>query len=172
MQIMAASLRFEVNMIRALVKMTLLSLPFLIIGAGLIFYGFIKDERALTDDGYSSKTFLFAMGGFFIGLTLLLNAVMLVFAINKGRRIKEIVTYGKPGTAKILKLEDTGVRVNENPRVKLLLEISIPNYPTYQAKKTLDLSIVDLPRVQPGSIVNILADPEDKSNEDRIGLIL
>jgi hypothetical protein len=159
-------------MIKALIKLTLFSLPFLLIGAGLIFYGYVTDERALTGDGYNRKTFLYAMGGFFIAITLLLNALMLLLAMKKGRQIREIVTYGKRGTAKILKLEDTGVRINRNPRVKLQLEISIPNYPPYFAQKTLALSVVYLPRVQPGATVDILADPEDKYNEDRIGLIL
>jgi hypothetical protein len=152
------------------------SLPFLLIGAGLIVGGYITDERALTGDGYNLKIFLYAMGGFFIGLTLLSSGViflgMFLWQRIKGRQIKELNTYGKPGTAKILKLEDTGVKINYNPRVRLQLEISIPNYPPYFAQKTLTLSMIHLPRVQPGSIVNVLADPNEPHNENRIGLIL
>lgn len=46
------------------------------------------------------------------------------------------------------------------------------NYPTYLAQKTLVIPIINIPQVQPSLTVDVLADPEDKYNEDRIGLIL
>ncbi|MEK7724668.1 MAG: hypothetical protein AAB336_09995 [Acidobacteriota bacterium] len=160
------------SVIRFLLSMILFTVPFWAVGVYLLYRGFTAGPTALTDDGYDLKTFFFEMGGFFTGLPFLFIFISLIVAIRKRNKIKEIVTYGKQGTAKVLKLSDTGVLINDNPRVKLLLEISIPNYPTYQAEKTLDLSIVYLPRVQPGSIVNILADPNEPNNENRIGLVL
>jgi hypothetical protein len=160
------------SVIRFLLSMIPLTVPFWAVGGYLLYRGFTASPTALTDDGYDLKTFFFAMGGLFTVLPFLFICISLIVAIRKRNKIKEIVTYGKQGTAKVLKLSDTGVLINDNPQVKLLLEISIPNYPVYQAEKTLVLSIIYLPRVQPGAIVNILADPEQPSNENRIGLVL
>lgn len=93
-------------------------------------------------------------------------------AVKNKKRIEEIISHGKPETAKILKLEDTNVRIGDNPRVKLQLEISIPSYPTYQMHKTLVIPHINLPQVQPDSIINVLADPDDAYHEDRIGIVL
>lgn len=159
-------------MIKGLFRLLLLNLPGCLIGGVLLYFGFTASPTALTGDGYSLKTFLFAMGGGFIALSLLITMGMLIFALLKVRRIKEIVTHGKQGTAKILELSDTGTRINDNPRVKMLLEISIPNYPAYQAEKTLTVPLINLSQVQPGSTVSVYADPEQPSNQKRIGLVL
>ena len=160
-------------MVKAIIKMFLFNLPFLLIGGGLIVWGYFTDERILTDDGLTSRRFfLYVMGGGAIGIGLIINTVILLLILRKRNQIKDIIAYGQPGTAKVLQLNDTGIRINNNPRVKLRLEISIPNYPTYQTEKTLNLSIVYLPRVQPGLTVKILADPTQPANENRIGLVL
>ncbi len=157
--------------IRYLLFMSIFAVPFWAIGGYFLYQGFTVNPITLTADGFNLKTFFFLMGGLFTLIPFLFIFLSLLFVIRKRNKIKEIVTYGKPGTAKILKLSDTGILINDNPRVKLLLEISIPNYPTYQAEKTLALSIIYLPRVQTGAIVNVLADPDDKYNENRIGLV-
>jgi hypothetical protein len=148
------------------------TIPFWAIGGYLLYQGFTSSPTALTDDGYNLKTFLFGMGGLFTAIPFVFIFISLIIALRKRNKIKEMITYGKQGTAKILKMSDTGVTINDNPRVKLELEISIPNYPTYLAQKTLVIPIINIPQVQPGLTVDILADPEDKYNEDRIGLIL
>jgi hypothetical protein len=57
----------------------------------------------LTNDGYNLKTFFYLMGGGFWGLTLIINAFTFRWMLKKRRQIKEMLTYGKRGTAKILK---------------------------------------------------------------------
>lgn len=158
-------------MIRAIGLMFLFNIPFLLGGAGLIYWGYITEAKSLTDNE-SPKLIFYVFGGLVISIPLLISLVSIRRAVKKRNRIKEMITYGKQGTAKILKMSDTGVTINDNPRVKLELEISIPNYPTYFAQKTLVIPIINLPQVQPGLTVEVLADPEDKYNEDRIGLIL
>jgi hypothetical protein len=159
-------------LLRALIFGIPLTVPFLLLGGFFFYQGLIASNTALTDDGYSLKTFWFLMGAGFTVIPVLIVIGTLIFVVRKRNQIKEIVTYGKPGTAKVLKLSDTGVRINDDPRIKLLLEISIPDYPTYQAEKTLTLSIVYLPRVQVGSTVSVLADPTQPGDEKRIGLVL
>lgn len=151
--------------------MILIDIPFFLGGAGLIYWGYITEAKSLTDNE-SPKLVFYLFGGFLIGITLLINIVAFRGAIKKRNRINEIITYGKQGTAKILKMTDTGVTVNDSPRIKFLLEISIPNYPIYQAHKTVEIPIINLPQVQPDCIISVLADPEQTQNENRIGIIL
>ena len=158
-------------MIKAIGIIILFNIPFLLGGTGLIYWGYITEAKSLTDNE-SPKLIFYLFGGLLIGIPFLISVVSLRGAMKKSRQIKEMMTYGKRGTAKIVKLTDTNVTVNDNPRVKLELEISIPNYPTYFAKKTVVIPIINIPQIQPGLTVEVLADPDDRHNEDRIGLIM
>lgn len=138
----------------------------------MFYSAFTADENALTDDGYNLKWFYFLMGTIFLVLPLAIISGILLWALAKRRRMEELAATGKQGTAVVLGISDTGTRINDNPRVKLLLEIHIPNYQPYQAQKTLTLPLIYLPQVQTGSTINILADPAQPNNEKRIGLLL
>ena len=157
-------------MIKMLGKLFLMNLPFLLIGGVLIYLGFTTNEDALTGDGYSLKNFFFIMGASFAGLSVILFICISGFTLLKIKRLNTIVTEGKQGNAVVLKLEDTGVTINDAPRVKLLLEIQIPNYPTYRAEKKVTIPIIYLSQVQVGSTIAIWADPEDPNNQKKIGL--
>jgi hypothetical protein len=159
-------------MSKAIGKLLLVNMPLFLV-SGIMFYsGFTTSEKALTDDGYNLRWFFFLMGTAFLVIPLAISFGILFWMMVKRNRIAELVATGKQGTARVLELSDTGVSVNDNPRVKLLLEISIPNYQPYQAQKTVTLPLIYLPQVQTGSTINILADPEQPDNEKRIALLL
>ena len=159
-------------MSKAIRKLLLFNLPFFLISGFFFYMGLTADEQALTDDGYNLKWFFFLMGTIFLFVPIAIISVILAFAVVKRNRMEELVATGKQGTAVVLELSDTGTRINDNPRVKLLLEIHIPNYQPYQAKKTVTLPIIYLPQVQTGSTINVLADPDQPNNEKRLGLLL
>jgi len=157
---------------KAIGRLLLFNIPFFLISGFMFYRGFTADEKALTDDGYNLKSFYFLMGAGFLLIPLAITFGILIWIKVKRKRIADLVATGKQGTAVILGLSDTGVRVNDNPRVKLLLDIRIPNYQPYQAQKTVTLPIIYLPQVQTGSTINILADPEQPHDEKRIALLL
>ena len=157
---------------KAIGKLLLFNIPFFLISGFMFYSAFTADENALTDDGYNLKWFYFLMGTIFLVLPLAIISGILLWALAKRRRMEELAATGKQGTAVVLGISDTGTRINDNPRVKLLLEIHIPNYQPYQAQKTLTLPLIYLPQVQTGSTINILADPAQPNNEKRIGLLL
>jgi len=159
-------------MSKAIGKLLLFNIPFFLVSGFMFYSGFTTDEKALTDDGYNLRWFFFLMGTAFLVIPLAISFSILIWMMVKRKRIAELVATGKQGTAVVLALSDTGVRVNDNPRVKLLLEIHIPNYPPYQAQKTVTLPLIYLPQVQTGSTINILADPTQPDNEKRIALLL
>ena len=160
------------NMGKAIGKLLLFNIPFLLISGFMFYMGFTADEQALTADGYSLKWFLFLMGATFLVIPLTISISILFWMMAKRKRMEDLVATGKQGTAVVLSLSDTGVTINNAPRVKLLLEIHIPNYQPYQAHKTVAIPVIYLPQVQTGSTINILADPEQLYDEKRIALLL
>jgi len=161
-------------MIKILGKLFLMQMPFLLIGGliggYLLYMGFTTKDDALTADGYSLKNFFFMTGAFIGVFPVILSICITIFSLRKAKRLNKIVTEGKQGKAVVLKLEDTGVTINDAPRVKLLLEIQIPNYPAYQAEKKVTIPIIYLSQVQVGSTVEFWADPEDPNNQNKIAL--
>jgi hypothetical protein len=157
---------------KAVGRLLLFNVPFLLISGFMFYSGVTADEKALTEDGYNLKTFFYFMGTVFLVIPLGASFGILLWLMAKRKRIEEIVATGKQGTAVVLELSDTGVTINDDPRVKLLLEISIPNYQPYQARKTVTLPLIYLSQVQTGSTIQILADPEQPDNEKRIALLL
>jgi|SRR5687767_988146 len=159
-------------MTKTIGKILLFNIPFFLISGFMFYSGITSDEKALTDDGYNLKWFFFLMGTGFLLIPLATSLGILIWIMVKRKRIEELVATGKQGTAVVLKLSDTGVTVNDNPRVTLHLEITIPNYQPYRTQKTVTLPIIYLPQVQTGSTINILADPERPDDQKKIGLLL
>ncbi len=109
---------------------------------------------------------------FSLGITVLAIAIPIVLGLMNRRRAQQIMATGKPGQAIIRQLQDTGMRINDNPRVKVLLEVTIPGYAPYQIWKTVTVPMIRLPQVQPGAVVAVMADPAEPQNADKLGLLL
>jgi hypothetical protein len=52
------------------------------------------------------------------------------------------------------------------------LEISVPNYPTYQVETTKDIPVIHAPKVQVGLTIDVFVDPEQPNNPKRILVLL
>lgn len=79
---------------------------------------------------------------------------------------------GTQGEATILSLQDTGMFINNNPRVIVQLEIRMPNMAPYQLTKTMTVPIIRLAQVQTGSVVQVMVDMSDPTNPEKVGLLL
>jgi hypothetical protein len=88
------------------------------------------------------------------------------------RSEQEFSEKGIRGKAKVLKLQDTGSKVNGNPRVSLTLEVTIPNYPTFQTEHTQIVEMIRLPQVQPDSTIDVLVIPAEPISDGKIKLLL
>jgi hypothetical protein len=94
-------------------------------------------------------------------------------SLKKNKKKAEVLkATGHQGEATVLKLEDTGSRINDNPRVNLLLEVRIHGYPPYQVRKTVTIPTVRASQIQVGSVVTVLADPTQPTNPDKVGILL
>jgi hypothetical protein len=65
--------------------------------------------------------------------------------------------------ATILNMWDTGVTLNDNPQVGLLLEIHPAGAPPYQVQTKSLVSRLKIPMVQIGNVVPVKYDPSDPS---------
>ena len=88
------------------------------------------------------------------------------------KKTQALMATGTQGEATILQLEDTGMRINDDPRVAITMEVRIPGYPPYQVRKTMTLPLIRMAQVQVGSVVGVLADPTQPANPDKVGLLL
>ena len=98
--------------------------------------------------------------------------IPIYFYRNQQKRAQELMTQGTQGEATILALEDTGMRINDNPRVTVKLEIRMPYGAPYQLTKTVTIPLIRLSQVQVGSVVPVMVDMSDPTNPDKVGLLL
>ncbi|MBP8002871.1 MAG: hypothetical protein KA314_22090 [Chloroflexi bacterium] len=82
---------------------------------------------------------------------------------GKINQSNKLLTTGVPAQARVLQLADTGVRLNDNPQVKLVLEVHPMGQPPYQVETTAFVSMLKLAQIQPGQTVNVRYDPADQS---------
>lgn len=76
---------------------------------------------------------------------------------------KEIRVNGLPASGTVIKIWETGVRVNDNPVVGFLLEIHADGLVPYETETKALISILWIPRIQPGETLPVRYDPDDPS---------
>lgn len=79
--------------------------------------------------------------------------------VSDAKRLQEA---GTPATARILRIWDTGITVNDDPVIGLEVEVARGGGSVYNATIPKSLvSRVDIPQFQPGQTVNVRIDPQD-----------
>lgn len=112
------------------------------------------------------------------GLLITIAAIAVPFILirkmnqDNQKKAEALMATGKQGEATVLALEDTGVRINSQPRVSIVLEVRIPGYAPYQVQKNMLVPLIRLSQVQVGSVVAVMADPSEPNNPDKVGLLL
>lgn len=92
------------------------------------------------------------------------STILLVGApIASGITNRSLVARGQPAEARILKIWDTGTTINQNPVVRMLLEVRPPGGSTFQAETERLISRLQVPQVQPGAMVRVRYDPQSKA---------
>jgi hypothetical protein len=134
-----------------------LSVVFVLVGAGFLFGAAVVDPASLTDDGYSLQWFFAGMGGFFCAMPVVLGLLAAISA----RRAAYMNARGLDGTAVIVAVEETGVMVNDQPRLRLQLEVCVLGRPPYALTHVQIAALTELARLRPGSTVQVKVDPDD-----------
>lgn len=72
-----------------------------------------------------------------------------------------ILARGIPAQASIVRIWETGVRVNDNPQVGFQLHVYPANAQPYAVETAMIVSQLAIPRIQPGATVAVKIDPAD-----------
>ncbi len=104
-------------------------------------------------------------------ITVASVGIPIYFMRKNSKRAEELMARGTRGEATILSLEDTGMLINNQPRVTLMLEIRMPYGSPYQVKKTMTIPMIRVSQVQVGAVIPVMVDMTDPSNPDKVGLL-
>jgi hypothetical protein len=84
-----------------------------------------------------------------------------VFMRGKQARAADLLAHGRRAPGHVTEIHDTGVTINNNPRVKVTVRAEPPGEPPFDVQKTFTASRVELPRV--GDVCVVFYDPLDRS---------
>ena len=73
----------------------------------------------------------------------------------------QIRATGSPAKAVVLRIWETGTRVNHSPVVGFELEVRADGLPSWRAETKALVSILAIPRIQPGMEIDVFYDPAD-----------
>lgn len=92
---------------------------------------------------------------------LLIGVVCLLISYatyRGGRGHSYLMQHGVPGTATVVRLEETRSRINEDPVVKLTLDVVPDGLAPFEATLRAGISPLRLPYVTPGSDIAVKVD--------------
>ena len=105
---------------------------------------------------YIALGMLVLFGGMFFLFYRLLFAPML--------NAKRLQKTGIPGTARITEVRDTGITINNNPQVKLILDVKSSLGQRFTAQCRVLVSRINPGAYQPGMEVPVKIDPDNEQN--------
>jgi type II secretory pathway pseudopilin PulG len=76
---------------------------------------------------------------------------------------QKLLNGGMDAEAIIMQIAETGVRINEQPQVRIILEVHPANAPVFQSQATTVISYFQASQFQPGAHVQVKYDPSDMS---------
>src|SRR3954469_990555 len=82
---------------------------------------------------------------------------------NKRKQAEQLFETGSKGVGTVLQVQDTGMTINDNPRVKMAFRVEpLDGTPAFDAQKTTTVSRVEIPRQ--GDRYPVWYDPSDPAN--------
>jgi len=104
----------------------------------------------------------------FFGLLMLVVGIGIFVSLHRhtaglvtDKTLSRLRQKGRPAQATVLELEDTGMTVNDDPVVQVLLLIHDSDKPPYQVKMKQLVSRLAVQQLADGNTVEVLIDPEN-----------
>lgn len=94
-----------------------------------------------------------------VGFTFVILALVFGGMFLRWRVKQRVLQTGVAATATIVRVWDTGTRINDNPRVGMLLQVQPATGAPFQAEVKETVSIVQMPMFQPGARLEVKYDP-------------
>ncbi len=122
------------------------------------------------DQGMFAGTMFFTIA--IIGVTTVVSVAVpiaiLFFFMKKNAERNRLVATGLAGQATIVQVADTGMRINDQPRLQMVLDVyPMPGYAAFapfRATHTGTIPMMALARVSPGATVPVKCDPANPVN--------
>jgi hypothetical protein len=93
----------------------------------------------------------------------------LFYARSSGRRAAralDLTRNGRSCSGEVIAIDDTGMTINNNPRVHITVRAEPPGEPAFTIERTATVSRVNLPRV--GDRATVLYDPADRERRNLV----
>ena len=132
----------------------LMWIPFTGIFIGMI--GMPDGDYAWSELPAITRFSLIGVSVFFVGTFAMQIGAIVVGAVTNRALRKE----GLPAEAKILSISDTGTTINENPVVRLRLEVHPQDGLPFETEAEQLISRLQVPMIQPGMTVPVKYDPD------------
>ncbi len=96
-----------------------------------------------------------------IGILGLIFTYMWMMFFRDMWRTRRVLKNGEPGRARVLRMFETGITINDNPMVKLEMEVTPQRGPTYIATSKTVVSRLNPMMYGPGTVVAVKIDRQD-----------
>ena len=106
-----------------------------------------------------------------VGFTFVILAVVFGGMFLRWRVKQRVLQTGVAATATIVRVWDTGTRINDNPQVGMLLRVQPTTGAPFQAEVKETVSIVQMPMFQPGASLEVKYDPAQPTSVAIVSVI-
>jgi hypothetical protein len=106
-----------------------------------------------------------------VGLMFVIFALVFGGMFLRWRVKQRVLQTGVAATATIVRVWDTGTRINDNPRVGMLLQVQPTSGAPFQAETKETVSVVQMPMFQPGAHLEVKYDPAEPTNVAIVSVI-
>lgn len=141
---------------------TLIQVIFTLVGVGMLIGGYFAAPGSLTDDGYPLDTFFYIMGAFFIVWPIVIFGAIRFFTKRAAQHIELLKANGIRGKTRILSMDQTGVRINHVPQVKMQLDIKTDMGERFQASYKKCLPQLYYSLLKPDAEFTVYVDANNK----------
>jgi hypothetical protein len=100
------------------------------------------------------------IGQIWIGVALLVAVIYLVIG-RRASRMEGLRQTGLPGTAQVLEMSQTGVYINENPQVKMKLQVQAQGLAPFQVEKKATVPLIAIGMLGTGRPLTVFVNPND-----------
>ncbi len=95
--------------------------------------------------------------------SLVFTVVLIVILRRVFSPNKKLLQQGLPGQATIVNVYQTGMMINNNPQIGLVLQINGP-LGQYQTETKAVIPMISIPQFQPGAVLPVKIDPSNRNN--------
>ncbi|MBU0624737.1 hypothetical protein KKF05_00140 [Patescibacteria group bacterium] len=139
-------------------------IPFIVTGIGLIIISPAVEPSLSGTWGMSKSTELLVLGIFFIISPIISLGWIFLWMRRGQQRALFLIKNGISGTAKILNYEETGQTLNDVPKIKFWLEITVSGNKKYELQYSEYVSLLYLSKLKIGKEFSVKIDPSDQRN--------